>query len=1204
VWQSNSERVYNNNTPHGIQFPPSTNIYAKYEFTSLRDAGGTLTKTAIKEYNYDKNGNVTQVKEYDWVSYSSVPRDGNNRPTGLPAGATPTRVTVNTYYSPTPDASDSTTFDADTYSKATSPRLRNALESSEVRNSGGTAMSRTEAFYDNATTTGNLTTQKSWDSTKGAISRPLSGTNSISVSTQYSSTGNPTLITDAKGNQTQMTYGGVGSFTDLYPTQIIAAYGQGVARTSTKQYDFYSGLETRVTDADNNVAAATTYDVFGRPTLVKAAEGKAEETRTATSYNDAARRMITSSDLNSLGDGKLVSVKHYDQLGRIRLSRQLEDASTQSATDETTGIKVQMRYKYSNPNSYTVTSNPYRAASSGAAGSETTMGWSRSKADSGGRLIETESFSGASLPFPWGSNTSSTGIVYTAYDANSTTVQDQASKQRRSLIDGLGRLVRVDEPTTSGLGNISSPNQPTSYSYDVLDNLTQVAQGTQTRTFVYDSLKRLTSATNPENGTMNYTYDNNSNLKTKQDARSITTTYTYDALNRVTFKDYSDTTPDVSYSYDPAITYGKGKLSQVSNGISTTEYLQFDALGRIKQSKQTTVVNSTNYAYTMSYAYNLAGGMTSETYPSNRVVLTEYDAAGRIAGVQNQATSLYYVGATSTDATNRLQYTSHGAVSVMKLGNSKWEHTNFNTRLQPTQIGLGTSSTNSSLLQLDYTYGTTTNNGNVLTQRILVSLLDVTQFYTYDEVNRLKTAEEKQTSTQTQIWKQAFTFDRYGNRNFDVANTTANVLGANPTINQSNNRFNIGQSYSYDVAGNVTQEPSAPTNKGYTYDAENHQLTFTFNSQTTNYSYDGEGRRVKKANPDGTTIVYVYNAIGEMLAEYSTGSPSGTGTSYFTQDHLGSTRVLTKSDGTVRARYDFLPFGEDISASIGNRNNAGYLTDTTKQKFTGHERDQESGLDFAQARYCSSGTGRFMSPDEPFLSQYEDDPQSWNLYVYARNNPIIYVDPTGNNYFLVDDKGRILILKDWNGNNPDFEFISGDGKNIVLKDKEGTEWSGFYYEATEDENRQTDWDYSIFDVVDHLRRVADLARMPFLNHLHDGDRWDDPAKSTINNKFSKSNNPSGSGLSPYEIAKAGGKHSGFLRNYLTRTKAQIEKAIRSIEKQIAAHTEWIADPTKHVKDWSTLDPREQYSLVNKKWPGDIQRQTEQIEILKGLLKTK
>jgi hypothetical protein len=89
---------------------------------------------------------------------------------------------------------------------------------------------------------------------------------------------------------------------------------------------------------------------------------------------------------------------HFDQLGRIRLSRQLEDAATQSATDETTGIKVQTRYTFSGSNSYQLASNPYRATISSAAGAESTMGWTRSKSDNGGRLIEVQTFGGAACP--------------------------------------------------------------------------------------------------------------------------------------------------------------------------------------------------------------------------------------------------------------------------------------------------------------------------------------------------------------------------------------------------------------------------------------------------------------------------------------------------------------------------------------------------------------------------------------------------------------------------------------------------------------------------------------------------------------------------------------------------------------------------------------------------------------------------------------
>ena len=62
---------------------------------------------------------------------------------------------------------------------------------------------------------------------------------------------------------------------------------------------------------------------------------------------------------------------------------------------------------------------------------------------------------------------------------------------------------------------------------------------------------------------------------------------------------------------------------------------------------------------------------------------------------------------------------------------------------------------------------------------------------------------------------------------------------------------------------------------------------------------------------------------------------------------------------------------------------------------SGKERDAETGLDYFGARYYSGAQGRFSSPDKPLLDQHIEDPQSWNLYAYARNNPLIYIDPTG-----------------------------------------------------------------------------------------------------------------------------------------------------------------------------------------------------------------
>ena len=135
-------------------------------------------------------------------------------------------------------------------------------------------------------------------------------------------------------------------------------------------------------------------------------------------------------------------------------------------------------------------------------------------------------------------------------------------------------------------------------------------------------------------------------------------------------------------------------------------------------------------------------------------------------------------------------------VSSMQLGNGKWESKVFNSRLQPTQIALGTVQNGTDKLNLDFDYGTTNYNGNVLKQTITVPTVGTStgftaaQTYTYDSLNRLKSATENLTptgGTSVLSWKQTFTFDRYGNRRFDEANTstlpkTCADGGNNPTV--------------------------------------------------------------------------------------------------------------------------------------------------------------------------------------------------------------------------------------------------------------------------------------------------------------------------------------------------------------------------------------------------------------------------------------
>jgi RHS repeat-associated protein len=183
-----------------------------------------------------------------------------------------------------------------------------------------------------------------------------------------------------------------------------------------------------------------------------------------------------------------------------------------------------------------------------------------------------------------------------------------------------------------------------------------------------------------------------------------------------------------------------------------------------------------------------------------------------------------------------------------------------------------------------------------------------------------------------------------------------------------------------------------------TYDAENRITSATQSGiGSMYYLYDGAGRRVQEVSTYNIEKVFVYDVFGQMAAEYSLGAPSlPCTTCYIATDHLGSTRLVTDQNANVVGRHDYLPFGEEIAANTGGRNSLFGTQDFVNQKFTGQERDSETGLDFFQTRYFSGALGRFASPDTPLLDQNPSNPQSWNLYTYVRNNPLNLIDPDGH----------------------------------------------------------------------------------------------------------------------------------------------------------------------------------------------------------------
>jgi len=295
------------------------------------------------------------------------------------------------------------------------------------------------------------------------------------------------------------------------------------------------------------------------------------------------------------------------------------------------------------------------------------------------------------------------------------------------------------------------------------------------------------------------------------------------------------------------------------------------------------------------------------------------------------------------------------------------------------------------------------------------------QTYSYDGVNRLASASE----AGDYGWSENFGYDSHGNQWVDTYSGFPSLSPLTPRSSSwfgTNNRVeDPGDSNKFDYDSRGNQSVIGGTGISLNYDGENHQSTYTVSGATKElYSYDGEGRRVQhdhqtwngSAFTTASSTLYVYDARGQLAAEYGAQSANPPCvTCYLTTDMLGSTRMMTDQAGTAVARYDYLPFGQEIlpppsggrAGVLCGSSSCYSLSSAVNQKFTAKERDAETGLDYFIARYYSSAGGRFTSPDKIGFSMAER-PQSWNLYTYTLNNPLRYIDPDGHKIECVEDR--------------------------------------------------------------------------------------------------------------------------------------------------------------------------------------------------------
>jgi RHS repeat-associated protein len=703
---------------------------------------------------------------------------------------------------------------------------------------------------------------------------------------------------------------------------------------------------------------------------------------------------------------EVVTAYEYDRVGRhVRTERTLPGAgcSEQVVTYDALGRKR--------------TESVWKAC--GGTGGATTYTY-----DSLGRATKITSPDGKS------SSISYTGTRFVIR----TTEVGTKNVSTREEYDVLGRLVNVTENAHSDDGEVT-----TAYTYDVGDRLTSVSMPSdsgaiQRRLFTYDNRGFLLSEQHPElgangNGTTTYTYDARGHARRKVTG-SLDLTMTYDDAERLTSLRETNTQRELkTFVYDSfgqcTGTLCRGKLAAAARfhydanlgdpttqQLAVTETYQYDpATGRPMRRDQTvgTIAGRfTGQAFFHTQTYDTLGNPLTTGYPCPSVdggcdfgqrefLVTNGYTKGTLTSVGSYAPAITYQPSGIIDTV------THGGGTL-----ETWT-ADLHKMPRPRRITLRNSANTTLWTTGDYGYDGTGN---------ITRLGNAT--YGYDAFGRLASMTTTAGAAYTSEFR---TYDAFGN----FLHSTYSFCAANPDgtrgpcgttsvlplpVTGTTNHYD---DLTYDRAGNVIRDDS----RIYTYDAAGMMTSYKNDDFDFRYLYTPGDERIaavqRITGSDGVvrnrTTYTLRNFNNQLLSVWTTDPNSGAlqwkedeiwrgtallarrtlaGLTHYALDHLGSPRAITNSSGTLLGTQEFAPFG------TGGTSNGGAL------QFTGHERDSANLLngagsmpDYMHARYYDVG-GRFLSVD-PVLDVKGalTNPQMWNRYSYALNNPLRFVDPTG-----------------------------------------------------------------------------------------------------------------------------------------------------------------------------------------------------------------
>lgn len=545
-----------------------------------------------------------------------------------------------------------------------------------------------------------------------------------------------------------------------------------------------------------------------------------------------------------------------------------------------------------------------------------------------------------------------------SYDTCSLiSMMDENGKTSTYERDGMNRMSRATDP----LGN------STAFTYDALGNVTGIADAKmQTTAMLYDHGGRNTGMMKPSGSRVEKTYDANGNMTALKDTRSKETIFTFDDNNqplsvqdplgnRITWsRDVlgrvdRQINPDgvsIDYSYDD-----DGRLSGKTYSTGGTVAFGYNAMSNL--TSMTDASGSTTYGYdvlhrlvsiaypdglSLAYTYDDKGNISAITYPGGLVVNYTYNNRDRIASV-----------AWATG--NTIAHTYDPAGNLTRTVHSNGTESLYSYDGNNGLIGISHKKGALVFAGMEYhrdVLGKTVEENSTLP--VSPGLINQSLSATYNDANQLVT--------------------------WGLDNATYDVDGNLKTVSGGRSIHAL-----YDPEGRLTDYTVNGTSFHHTYNGLHFRTRTVTDAGTRNFHYDGAGRLMFETDGNGSITAW-YTYSGRRLSAMAT---SAGATYFYHFDKTGHTIALTDSNGDVAAAYAYEPYGK-IAGKTGTIGNPFTYVGAFGVM------DEGNGLYFMKNRYYDATTGKFLQKDPIGISG------GINLYGYAADNPIDYIDPDGTEW--------------------------------------------------------------------------------------------------------------------------------------------------------------------------------------------------------------